>query len=70
MSGSAHLRWGPEYRQANSGLYGYCIIDGQGQMPMLFPLNPTGVVPVTWWGLRLQKHNSDDDVNEKSRCIR
>jgi len=54
----------PHTGQANSGLYGYGIIDGQGQMPMLF----TGVVPtpVTWWGLRLQKHNSDGNVNENS----
>jgi polygalacturonase len=62
---------GDDANQAYSGLYGYGIVDGQGQETLLFPPNPTGVIPppVTWWGLRAQKNgdnNGGADVNENS----
>jgi polygalacturonase len=55
--------------RADSGLYGYGVLDGQGQTLMLWPSNPTGTAPpppTTWWGLRLQAHNEGGDVNENS----
>jgi polygalacturonase len=57
--------------KAKNGLYGYGVLDGQGQANMLWPPNPTGVIPppMSWWGLLLVKRDEggdDADVNENS----
>jgi polygalacturonase len=51
--------------EANSGVYGYGIIDGQGQKTFLFyPGFPTGTVPppqpYDWWDLTTQKDLSQN----------
>jgi polygalacturonase len=53
--------------EANSGVYGYGIIDGQGQKPLLFyPGFPAGTVPppqpYNWWNLTTQKEQSQNGI--------
>lgn len=65
--------------EANSGLYGYGVVDGQGQLPMLFSTPPSAITPEqcrltnhptspTWWDLINAKDNCSikKEVNENS----
>jgi polygalacturonase len=70
---------GNDRNEAQSGLYGYGVIDGQGQLPMLFSTPPAQITPdgcplsdkvtfPTWWDLINAKDNCSDksNVNENS----